>query len=294
MTATPAGHLRVATLNVESLRDEELGQAVASLGPIDVLALQEVRTNDQNIPQKLAEFAKHLDMRVAAFGLADECVGLGNALLVRSNLSEVVVHGPWTLKHNNNSRYAESRCALAVTLPSQLRIVCTHLDHRSEATRLAQLVQLRGHMEDAWGPGFEQQPLLLLGDFNALRRADYSDARWQTLMRERAESSIESETHVTDLLEQSPSNGGWSWADCRSVAASQSRFHGDMATSVYGARVDYVWATPAALLDWEIVGYRHADIGRMHSSNMLTDHALVLCELLDRAHESQGTLPKNF
>ena len=153
--------LRVATLNVESLRKEALGPAVATLGPIDVLALQEVRD-----PQKLQAFATHLNMRVAIVCEADETVGLSNALLLRQDLLEVAVDGPWTLQHHESGRYSESRCAVAVVLPDGIRIVCTHLDHRSEASRLAQLQQLRGHMERAWGAHFAQQPLLLIPRMN--------------------------------------------------------------------------------------------------------------------------------
>ena len=43
--------------------------------------------------------------------------------------------------------------------------------------------------------------MFLLGDFNALRRRDYSDEEWEALCDRRAKAQIESPTAVTETLE---------------------------------------------------------------------------------------------
>ena len=82
--------------------------------------------------------------------------------------------------------------------------------------------------------GSEQQPLFLLGDFNALRRRDYSDAEWEALCEQRAAAKIRSCTSLTDALEAGPTadeDGPWGMTDCRAVAPAAQR-SGLTATSV--------------------------------------------------------------
>ena len=72
-------------------------------------------------------------------------------------------------------------------------------------TGLTQLRQLRSHLPASLRPeaaeAGQQQPMLLLGDFNALRRRDYSDEEWEALCARRAKAQIESPTAVTETLE---------------------------------------------------------------------------------------------
>ena len=46
------------------------------------------------------------------------------------------------------------------------------------------------------------------------------------------------------------------------------------ATSVYGARVDYIYGSPSMMKQWKVESYQHVDM------QGLTDHALVVCELV--------------
>ena len=72
-------------------------------------------------------------------------------------------------------------------------------------TGLTQLTQLRSHLPASLRPeaaeAGQQQPMCLLGDFNALRRRDYSDEEWEALRDRRAKAQIESPTAVTEALE---------------------------------------------------------------------------------------------
>ena len=72
-------------------------------------------------------------------------------------------------------------------------------------TGLTQLTQLRSHLPASLRPeaaeSGQQQPMFLLGDFNALRRRDYSDEEWEALCDRRAKAQIDSPTAVTETLE---------------------------------------------------------------------------------------------
>ena len=121
---------------------------------------------------------------------------------------------------------------------------------------------------------------MMLGDFNALRRADYSDAQWDALVSQRAKADIASESDLTQALERQIELGGWGWSDCRDVALRDGgTVTGELATSVYGARVDYIWASPAVLRNWTVADVSHVDVARMHTRGAFTDHALVTCTL---------------
>jgi endonuclease/exonuclease/phosphatase family metal-dependent hydrolase len=170
-----------------------------------------------------------------------------------------------------------SRCC-----PRLTTVVCTHLDAYQESTRLTQLRQLRSHLATSLQKADEtqQEPMFLLGDFNALRRRDYSDDEWEALCEQRAKAMVKSETAVTDTLEAGPTEeeaGPWGLTDCATAAAENRT--GPIASSVYGARVDYIWANHAAMQLWQVIRYVHVDMPCGEGAQALTDHSLVVCEL---------------
>ena len=44
------------------------------------------------------------------------------------------------------------------------------------------------------------QSLFILGDFNALRRADYTEEQWTALEKKRNDNKIKSESRLTDMV----------------------------------------------------------------------------------------------
>lgn len=58
-------------------------------------------------------------------------------------------------------------------------VLCTHLDHQSEERRMRQTQKLIQELPK------DEIPLLLVGDFNALNRADYTADEWLDMDRER-------------------------------------------------------------------------------------------------------------
>jgi endonuclease/exonuclease/phosphatase family metal-dependent hydrolase len=175
------------------------------------------------------------------------------------------------------SWHGAGRCCLPLTT-----VVCTHLGAYQESTRLTQLRQLRSLLATSLRKADEtqQEPMFLLGDFNALRRRDYSNEEWEALCEKRAKATIKSETAVTDTLEAGPTveeAGPWGLTDCATAAAGNRT--GPTASSVYGARVDYIWANHAAMQLWQVIRYVHVELPCEEGAQALTDHALVICEL---------------
>lgn len=257
--------IRVGTLNVLGLFDPEaLACAVKRHIPLDVLALQEVGSS-----KRAHAFASALGMRVAVMACGDDKVGLSNALLVGADEQVGTCH-EWKLYHHR-----ESRTAVALQLPRiRASFICTHLDHRDEEVRLLQLDALRSqHPKVA-----SSQPLFLIGDFNSIRRDDYDDAAWEALVRERQSSRIETETRVVEQIERE-----WAMVDCRTVA---QRCVGETPTCIHKCRIDYVWASTAALAAWRVGEVTHTwlHVGvspdeEEQEMGLLTDHTLVVCTL---------------
>ena len=263
--------LRVATLNVLFLRHPtDVAEAVRSHLPLDVLALQEVRERED-----LEVFAAALGMRVAVVLEACEHVCLSNALLVRADEPEELACASMTLDHR-----LENRAAVAIELPrANARFICTHLDHRAEEARCAQYQQLEAKMVDS------AAALFLLGDFNALRRADYDESAWAALVSSREEAGIlDSVSTLTDEIQQK-------LVDCWYAADKRS---GSVTTSIHSCRIDYVWASSAALQMWAIRECAHVWLvaredreeavkATTKEGDLLTDHALVVCSLERKA-----------
>uniref|UniRef100_A0A6B2LFH2 Endonuclease/exonuclease/phosphatase domain-containing protein n=1 Tax=Arcella intermedia TaxID=1963864 RepID=A0A6B2LFH2_9EUKA len=77
---------------------------------------------------------------------------------------------------------------------TDVRVYCTHLDVGNESVRMQQLEQILTHID-------QEVPHVLLGDFNALSRADYTDQQWEAIVSERAKNRWEpAKTAVYDKL----------------------------------------------------------------------------------------------
>jgi len=218
-----------------------------------------------------------VNMRVAVVLEASDRVGLSNALLVRVDESPGLVCQSLKLDHP-----VETRAALSLELPRACaRFVCTHLDHRTEDARCKMYEQFESAM---LGDG----PVFLMGDLNALRRSDYDDDAWAALKRRREEARVaDTVSTLTDQIQQK-------LVDCRDAAHKRL---GSVITSVHKCRIDYIWASSAALATWRVKECNHiwltARTGRekaveVEEGNLLTDHALVVCSLELNDNEFAG------
>ena len=136
----------------------------------------------------------------------------------------------------------------------------------NQDARLRQLEDLRSWLSEllARDDDADAPPLLLLGDFNALRARDYQPAaRWRGVRDRRAKVGIRSDERVTRALEER-----WGLRDCRALAAAAAE--GGVATSVHGVRVDYVWASARALERYAVERVAHVALEpRLQTTRLL-------------------------
>jgi endonuclease/exonuclease/phosphatase family metal-dependent hydrolase len=258
--------MRICTFNVHLWADAQgrsnTGRVIELLRSLDcdVVALNEVlRQGGQ-----LARVAAELGMD-HAYG---EASWLGNALLSKRPLRHVETFQLARLCD-------EARSALVATVdgPAGPFDVCaTHLDVQHEATRLGQLESLRRAMET------RAAPHLVLGDFNAVRLADYTPAALAVLRAHRAAGHREEpRSDVVTSMDRWGYKDGFRLARAGDLAAYPAEIErplpdDDLATCWAGTRIDYIWATPV-LLD----GVRVRACRRVHSDT--SDHLPVLIEL---------------
>lgn len=256
--------MRIATLNLNGRAGASKAKQLQQQYPnaFDVLALQEA-----SAMRSVHEFAKQLGMCVAVSRLAD--FKLNNVLLVRDGFQSECDTWSWDLDVS-----IENRSAVALTLAGTI-FVCTHLDAYDEEVRVRQLCLLKSHLADTWD--CSEAHIFLLGDFNALRQADYCSAEWNELLCSRASAGISSETEVTDLM------ASWGWIDCRSVA---STLEGPTSTHLHGSRVDYMWATDMALSRWNVKQALHLPL-----PTTLSDHYLVVYEVEELGNGAPLEIP---
>jgi endonuclease/exonuclease/phosphatase family metal-dependent hydrolase len=229
----------------------------------DVVTLHEVLREGET----LARVADALEMQ-HAFGAA---AWLGNAILARHPLrAAATTPGP--------AGYEEGRCVLAATVLSpdgSLDVCATHLDPRYEDTRLEELDLLLA-AADARAPEH-----VLMGDFNALRLADYPPAALAQVRAMRAAN--DKEEPRGEVIARLDARG---YLDAFRLARAGGRAgyaaalvapppEGAPVTCWAGTRVDYVWATEALLA-------RFALRAATHVPTAASDHAAVVIDLAPR------------
>ena len=254
-SAMPSTTLTVATLNVHGWHNESdsswegLVHLLQATAP-DVVALQEA--------------TKH---RVPA--LADALGGLhwlvrhNCALLSRYHLTPIGLghtggkaryqSGRFAsrkeLKHDRRTRHCAARvCLGSEEDPIEVDIVCLHLDHVREPTRLSELAKLVVHLSEltALAPTPHR---ILTGDFNALTRDDYTAVEWARIADVRARNAWEAPvSEVTAAMTRAPTKAatlGLQMVDaCRDFVAANA--HGPCTpTSRFDTRIDYVYLSHA-------------------------------------------------
>ena len=246
--------MRVLTLNLHNPHASAIGKLAALLDAsgAEVLALTECG-------------------RAAAEGLARalDCEGLvhahapywGNALLTRTlpvERSATVELPPSSLGETRSAAVADLR-----SNGEQVRMVATHLDHLDESDRIRQLQHLAESTDLA--------ECVLMGDLNALTRADYGAPRWEELGVQRLKAGVSpARTELTDWLRE----------HLAMEDAHDARPEGAplIATCPYGTRVDYVLVGPLCPVTAAPGTYRVLDA----MTGGLTDHDSVTVDLVPR------------
>ena len=285
-THLEATTLRVATLNVHGWHNESdsswkgLVHLLQATAP-DVVALQEATKH--RVPA-LAE----------ALGGLHWLVRRNCALLSRYPLTPIG-NGYTGGKSRNQSGRSASRkeckhdcrtrhCTARVCLGSEedpiaVDIVCLHLDHVREPTRLSELAKLVAHLSrELTALGLAPTPhRILTGDFNALTRDDYTAAEWARIADVRARNAWEAPvSEVTAAMTRAPTKAaplGLQMVDaCRDFVTANA-LGACTPTSRFGTRIDYIYLSHAlaggGVAAYECHNCMEPDI---------SDHNLVLAE----------------
>lgn len=262
------GVIRVCTWNIHGGCDAQGERAfergcetLRSLRP-DLAALQEVPSGGS-----LARIGDALG-RFTLWAPADYG---GNGLLTRA-----APRDPRVVALDAGGELRSAACARVTLAGVPVLVAATHLDVHRERARCAQYEHLAGALRGA-------TPALLLGDFNALRMADYDPRRREAITAKRALSLLEAP--LGDLMERLDGDG---WYDLVRLAAAG----GDLgeytaalgaplpealaATSRYETRVDYVFGNAALLARFAVTG---AFVG----DGAASDHRPVVVTLAPRA-----------
>ena len=172
----------------------------------DVVFLQEVWAQEGGLDQA-QWLADELDMFVARTEgpWYDDGVSLGNAILSRWPIVSWEVHR--LPDATGAPSYRRAVVALIDSPYGRVWTVCTHLDHRFDAsgTRIAQCEALSGIVDQLRIDPENEMPVLMAGDFNSVPDSD--EIRMLTGRREPAIEGLV----FTDLWEIAGDGTGFTW-----------------------------------------------------------------------------------
>lgn len=233
--------IRIATFNIHGGRGHRLASLTSFLTSldVDVWCLQECPA--ASVPW----FARALGEEWS--GEHAPAAFLGNAILTRRPVVS-------TTRFGLDASAAEERSAMGTVVSideREVSVICTHLDHLSEESRLEQWDDLVGQIHNI-------EEFVVCGDLNALRREDYSDAAWEEIAQVRRQSLWEPPQHT--LLDRIEAAG---FIDTGEAGVIRG-------TCRFDTRVDYIFQGAKCRLtvaNYEIIDGRH-----------VSDHDVVIAD----------------
>lgn len=164
------------------------------------------------------------------------------------------------IHRHNKERFVSGK----IILPNQsIFVTCVHLDYKREPTRIKQMI----HIMDDINHLINKYPSIILGDFNALTKKDYSKKEWDDIKVVRKYNKWE--LPITDLTLQITlqNESGWKLFDTKQLASMSL---GPLATSRFNTRIDYIYVNKILTDLWDVFQLKHTVI-----MPFLTDHNLV-------------------
>jgi len=171
----------------------------------------------------------------------------GNAILTKTPLDPV--RKQQLMVSGQETRSVVGGCMKIAE--KSLHLYCTHLDDRLESTRVKQIQDLHSVVPST--------PHIILGDFNALRKDDYTDEQWKKISVQRENAA--KEKPVTELMELIESNYKYNcWGENKS-------------TCKYGTRIDYIFGSEACS---KILQVTKSQVLETDAS----DHSIVIVDVI--------------
>ncbi|XP_078170745.1 uncharacterized protein LOC144565006 [Carex rostrata] len=225
----------------------------------DVIALQNVRCEEEKAMKPLSDLAEGLGMRyVFADSWAPE---YGNAILSR-----------WPIRRSKVQRICDDsdfRNVIKVTIDvpelGEVSILCTHLDHLDEKWRMKQINSI---LKSSDGPH------ILAGGLNSLDETDYSAERWADIVKYYEEIGKPTpKVEVMKYLKQQKYVDAKNFSgECEAVVVV-AKGQDVQGTCKYGTRVDYILASPNS--NYKFVPGSYGVV----SSKGTSDHHIVKVDL---------------
>jgi endonuclease/exonuclease/phosphatase family metal-dependent hydrolase len=334
------GRLRVrfGSLNVHQWGDSSSRYSAPQLVSflreqnVDVIGLQEVDRSLWNASSPKSDVrigACHTQLRCSNISALSSATGLGYSLTHVPDFIGNSVLSRWPIsseaKTTLTSRTDHKRALVCATVSPPgcppFRFGTLHLNHETESCRIAQWEQVQDEIRSAATHG---TPLLLVGDFNALTREDYSSSEWQAITDIRSKNHWEAphtaltaavaEVGLVDLRtycgKRSASStvpaelvAGGAMLSCSGDSGSRAReadasspgstspfprVYGSVSTCRFGTRIDYAFANSAWLAAYDVCSVSHVPTSA-------SDHSLVLVDAIPRygvrACATSTTLP---
>lgn len=225
----------------------------------DLLALQEVKAEEEKGMKPLSELAEALGMvYVFAESWAPE---YGNAILSK-----------WPIKRWNVQKIVDDsdfrnvlKVVVDVPTTGELNFYCTHLDHLNEDWRMKQVMAMMSR-DDAVH--------VLAGSLNSLDTADYSQERWEDIVKfNEYKGKPTPRGDVMKLLKaRGYTDAKHFTGECESVVIL-ARGQEVQGTCKYGTRVDYILASQNAPYNFVPGSYE------VVSSRGTSDHHIVKVDI---------------
>eukprot|EP00038_Savillea_parva_P007916 m.173289 g.173289 ORF g.173289 m.173289 type:complete len:292 (-) comp13674_c0_seq1:151-1026(-) len=287
--------LRVVSFNVQRFKKGGIGpvaNALRDLSPT-IVALQEVTSSGfddlaAELSEYHAEFFGHVSGRFGNAVLSAHPMSVASCVHLRGGSEVSLPAGTRTWRGTvtrEGERYRIVRGLLVceVSLPNghNLIVSATHLDHMSLAERIVQMEHCLEELPDGGAT-----PVLLLGDFNTLRRADYTAAEWTALCdRAKAKGWRPPEDGGLDVLEAAE------YTDMCAMAADTSVLR-TAPTDNPCYRVDHCVASRGFVATWQPVAARvAAHVDCSDHLPLVVDFAVRAEDKADGGHRGASSKP---
>ncbi|GMH27791.1 hypothetical protein Nepgr_029634 [Nepenthes gracilis] len=233
----------------------------------DILALQDVKAEEEKAMKPLSDLAAALEMHyVFAESWAPQ---YGNAVLSKWPIKR------WKVQKICDDTDFRNVLKATVEVPEvgEVNLYCTHLDHLDEDWRMKQIEAI---------VQANYEPHLLAGGLNSLDDSDYSQERWTDIVRYYEDMGKPSpKVEVMRFLKRKQYTDAKDFAgECESVVmiTKGQRVQG---TCKYGTRVDYIMASPS--LPYKFVPGSYSVL----SSKGTSDHHIVKVDIakVESIHE---------
>ncbi|KAK4281121.1 hypothetical protein QN277_012652 [Acacia crassicarpa] len=239
----------------------------------DILALQDVKAEEENEMKPLSDLASSLGMNyVFAESWAPE---YGNAILSK-----------WPIKRWKVQKIFDDtdfrnvlKATIEVPQAGEVNFYCTHLDHLDENWRMKQINAIIQCNDD--------EPHILAGGLNSLEETDYSQERWTDIVKYYEEMG--KPTPKSDVMRYLKSkqytDAKEFTGECESVVMI-AKGQSVQGTCKYGTRVDYILSSSNSPYKFVPGSYL------VLSSKGTSDHHIVKVDVVKSNNDPEGLVTK--